>query len=135
MEGVIFTVMGEPKGQPRPKATMRGRRAGVYDPETAKPWKEAVIMEWNRARGRELSGPLAIVVVFTFRPPKSSPNREGYHTQKPDLDNLLKSTMDALTDAGAWKDDTQVAEVLSRKQWGRNAGAHIEINQIKETEK
>lgn len=134
MEGVIFTVMGEPKGQPRPKATMRGRRAGVYDPETAKPWKEAVIMEWNRARGRELAGPLAIVMVFTFRPPKSAPSREGYHTQKPDLDNLLKSTMDALTDAGAWSDDAQVAEVLSRKQWGRNACAHIEIHQIKETE-
>ena len=32
---ISFTVLGDPKGQPRPKAFSRGGHAAVYDPGTA----------------------------------------------------------------------------------------------------
>jgi Holliday junction resolvase RusA-like endonuclease len=56
--------------------------------------------------------------------------RYPHHLCKPDLDNLLKSTMDALTEAGAWKDDCQVCQVADEKRYATGkdtAGAEILI--------
>ena len=39
---------------------------------------------------------------------KSAP---AAHICKPDIDNLAKAVMDALTDAGAWRDDCQIVEL------------------------
>ncbi|MCL2139963.1 MAG: RusA family crossover junction endodeoxyribonuclease [Treponema sp.] len=49
--------------------------------------------------------------------------------KKPDLDNLLKAVMDALTAAGAWKDDAQVRSIKASKHYacGLAAGADVLI--------
>ena len=39
---ISFEVVGLPKAQPRAKATIRGKHAGVYDPGTANDWKTSV---------------------------------------------------------------------------------------------
>lgn len=36
-------------------------------------------------------------------------------TSKPDLDKLTRAVMDALTEAGAWRDDSQVIDLLASK--------------------
>lgn len=51
-----------------------------------------------------------------------------WHTGKPDTDNLLKAVMDALTQLGVWKDDAQVCEVHSLKQYAAEPGAKITIS-------
>jgi len=40
-----------------------------------------------------------------------------YCQAKPDIDNLLKSTMDALSQAGVWRDDAQVVAVVASKRY------------------
>lgn len=66
-----------------------------------------------------LTGPVALEVTFTLPRPKAhyrtgrnshllrdnAPHRPD---RLPDLDKLLRSTMDALTAAGVWADDAQV---------------------------
>ena len=39
------------------------------------------------------------------------------HTQKPDLDNLAKAVLDAITDLQIWKDDSQVWNCTVQKEY------------------
>lgn len=58
-----------------------------------------------------LDGPLIVRMVFTLPKPASAPKRKRtYPDKKPDLSKLVRSTEDALTDAGIWRDDARVIE-------------------------
>lgn len=124
-----LNVIGIPKPQPRVKACRRGNHAGVYTPATAKGWKDLVMIEAAPYAGKQIEGPLSIRFSFTMPRPKAR-RKERFVTTKPDLDNLVKSTMDALTDRAVWRDDSQVAEILARKVYAvgeQSPGAIIEI--------
>jgi len=49
-------------------------------------------------------------VDFVMPRPRSRKN-SIWHTTKPDIDKLLRACLDAGTDAGLWKDDSQVCEI------------------------
>jgi Holliday junction resolvase RusA-like endonuclease len=48
---------------------------------------------------------------------------------KPDTDKLIRSVLDALTGI-VWTDDSQVVEILARKQFGIQPGVDIIIEEI-----
>jgi Holliday junction resolvase RusA-like endonuclease len=99
-------VPGLPKAQPRPRMTLSGH---VYNPDTAKDWKATIKDYFMIYRKPVIINPVVLGVLFFFPRPKRLLNYELYpHTSKPDSDNLLKAVMDAMTDAGVWKDDAQV---------------------------
>ncbi|RMI47719.1 RusA family crossover junction endodeoxyribonuclease [Actinomadura harenae] len=94
----------------------------VESSKKVQPWREAVkfsardvidITGWER-----LDGPVTIHVDFYFDPPKSAPKRRRtwpITRSSGDLDKLLRSTLDALTDAGVMRDDSQVVHIDARK--------------------
>lgn len=125
MISIEFTAWGVPKAQPRAKACIRGNRAGVYDPGTANDWKSivrgAARAQWS---GKAFVGPVRVLLWFYLPRPKSHFTKKGlrtsaphFVTSKPDLDNLEKSVLDALTNISMWKDDAQVAMVTKSKQY------------------
>jgi crossover junction endodeoxyribonuclease RusA len=128
-----FRVDGIPKGQPRPRACIRGARAGIYDPGTADAWRTAIVFAARRhAPAEPLAEAVAITVTFRFPTPKSRRHESpsSWFRGKPDIDNALKVVMDALTDAAYWTDDALVVDVAARKQEtvpGETPGAIIEI--------
>lgn len=71
-----------------------------------------------------LDGPveLRLRLVYPYR--KSEPKRrtkdgaELPHDTRPDLDNLAKGIIDALTTAAVWRDDSQLARMVLSKEWG-----------------
>ena len=142
MKQIEFTVQGTPKGQPRVRACIRGKHAGVYDPGTADEWKRAVrdaaksAMDENAVE--QFETPVRLSVAFYMPRPKSHFNTRGHlkmsamhhHTSKPDLDNLVKATKDALTTAGVWTDDSLVVVCRSLKGYGPNPGASIRIAEV-----
>ena len=61
--------------------------------------------------------------------------REGapkWPTSKPDVDKLLRSTLDALGEAGVWHDDSQVVSVEMGKHYADalSVGARIVIREV-----
>jgi Holliday junction resolvase RusA-like endonuclease len=82
-------------------------------------------------------GPVHVDIVFIFGRPKHHyrTGRNAHllrdtaptlHTHKPDVDKLLRSTFDALTTAGVWKDDAQVAG-LSGDPMKRYSNGHEDL--------
>jgi Holliday junction resolvase RusA-like endonuclease len=133
MPFIAFEVLGEPKSQPRPKAARRGRFIHVYTPATAKKWKGLVASAAKPFLASKLTGPLSLELDFTFLRPKSHYTSKGLftkrapkdHTKKPDVDNLAKAVMDALTDAGLWEDDDQIVSLRVTKKYALSEGVSV----------
>ena len=143
MRSLSFFALGTPVGQPRPRACIRGRHAGVYDPGTADAWKASVASAAKAAwDGRVFDGPLRLTLTIYMPRPKShfrangaiKPSAPLWPTGKPDRDNLEKAILDALTTAGVWKDDSLVCTGATRKIYAmeRVGGASIEIEEMVE---
>jgi len=119
-------VDGIPKAQPRPRMTARGH---AYNPGSADAWKDAVMSAFLPCRcGRTITEPVSLRVKFFLPSPKKGKQEWGHvpHAKKPDLDNLLKAVMDAMTEARIWKDDALVFETQASKwESGRRTGAQI----------
>jgi crossover junction endodeoxyribonuclease RusA len=65
-----------------------------------------------------LTGPLVIRLRYTIKRPVSvSPRVRPYPTVKPDLDNLVKPTQDAITGAGLWRDDALIVSSITSKAY------------------
>src|SRR5690349_17542714 len=136
--------VGDPKGQPRPRAFVRGGKAAVFDPATAEGWKSAVATTCQSLEGRGLDAALMVSLTFYMPRPKSHFGARGLlsrflaslFTRKPDADNLAKAVMDALTAIGVWRDDDQVTDLIVRKRFaapGTAAGCRIQIHELTET--
>ncbi len=142
-----FRALGIPKGQPRPRAFVRGGRAAVYDCGTAEGWKGDVARACSTLEGRGLHQPLAVAITFYMPRPKSHYRSNGalkdaspvfLHDHKPDADNLAKVVLDALTGIRAWLDDDQVCELTVLKRWeqprSESPGCSIRITELMEVE-
>ncbi len=109
-------------GRPRPQGSkVRNRYGGVRDDnaEKLRPWRQSVAYAALQALdGRpRIEGPVAVDVCFTFDRPKSAPrSRRVWPITRSsgDLDKLLRAVLDAMTDAGAWRDDSQVVRLTVR---------------------
>lgn len=76
-------------------------------------WKQSVILA-ARPNGRALVNldcPLIVRYRFTLKRPTSvSVRKRPYPIVRPDWDNLIKGTQDALTEAGIWRDDSLIID-------------------------
>lgn len=133
-----FSVNGIPKGQPRVRAFAgKNGKAGVFDPGTADGWKHLVVYAAEPHRPKNMiEGPVAISVIFLMPRPQWLCKKKtlSLHlvpcTAKPDLDNAIKAMMDALKQAGWFKDDAQVQCLFIEKYYadlGTPPGANVRI--------
>ncbi len=139
---ITFTVQGEPKPQPRPRAFARNMGGGkfaarVYDAGTAEHWKSCVALAAKpHLPPTPLEEPLFVQVDFRMPRPKGHFNSKGelrpaaprYPAGRNDIDNMLKAIFDALTQIGMWRDDGQIVSVQSSKSYAIGSpGAKIQI--------
>lgn len=114
---ITIRVFGRPgpQGSKRFMGVRGGRGVMVESSRAVKPWRDAVKAAAVEAmRGAApLDGPLWVSMVFTMPKPASAPKRRRtWPATKPDLSKLARSTEDALSDGGAWRDDARVVEYL-----------------------
>ena len=122
-----FTVPGLPKAQPRPRMTRTGH---VFTSPSADMWKASIAMCGASLSGMMIDKPVSLSVDMTFPPPKHGHKHrlQLLHTSRPDVDNLLKAIMDAMTGMQIWLDDSFVSKVEATKRYGDQPGAVISIS-------
>jgi Holliday junction resolvase RusA-like endonuclease len=113
-EIVGFTVPGEPKPHPRPRACIRGSHASVYTPKPAQDRKYIIQKYGQAAMGERKPYTGAVMAKLTFVMPrpknliwKTKPMDRIKHTRVGDCDNLAKGVLDALNGV-VYLDDSQV---------------------------
>ena len=97
----------------------RAHHSGVYSA-----WKQGAAAQARAVWGDRpaLVGPVEVRLLVVVRPPQTRRPRAGaareWATRKPDVDNVAKAVLDALTDAGVWGDDAQVVRLVVDRCWG-----------------
>lgn len=99
--------------RPIPKQRPRLSKFAVYTPKKTKDYENLIAYEWKKKyKNLILKGALKIDLLFCFKKAKTC--KKTLHTQRPDIDNLLKSILDGLNKV-AFVDDCQVVEMKSKK--------------------
>lgn len=94
--------------------------------------------------GAMLDGPIQADCYWRFSRPKShfgtgknakvlKSSAPRYHSKKPDRDNLDKAVLDAMTQAGVWRDDARAARGLLEKRYcndGELPGVTIQMREL-----
>lgn len=133
---ISFTIPGKPQPQLRPRFTGRGGYVRTYDPAKCKAAKKiisdvATMTAFDCGLAQPLTGAISVEVIFSMPIPKSVRADTGDpHVKKPDLDNLLKLVLDAITDSGAiWADDSQVVAVSAHKMYSTKPQTYIYVRE------
>ena len=121
-------------GTPAPQGSKRhvGRGILVESSKLVKPWREAV--KWAALSAPEqiaLPGPVAVDIVFHLKRPKSA-KADALPATRPDLDKLIRSTLDGLTEAAVFEDDARVCRLLCEKVYALDGrcGAFIAVSRM-----
>lgn len=130
----------EPVEQARPRATRMGKGIRLYDPKKVTVFKRQLGMLAKQQmldRGLEpFDGPLEVCMEF-YRPVQASISKKeralrllGVHrpTVKPDLDNYIKSTSDALNGI-LWADDNCIVGLVAEKYYTDKPHLVVEVDE------
>ena len=121
-----------PIGSPRPRFRNTGRFVQTYMPTSYTKYKDFIREQMPNAL---LDGELKVTLSFYFKPPKSWSNRKKllaigqYKRTKPDIDNLIKTVLDA-ANKKVWQDDNQIVEISSLKQYAEVPKIIMEVEEV-----
>lgn len=123
-----FFIAGNPKAQPRARASRRGTFIRMYTPDTAKAWQVAVAATAHGTISSPLTGGLKVTLDFVFLRPNSHRLKSGSlksaapktHRTKPDVDNLAKCVLDAMNHI-AYIDDAQIQDLCVNKRYATSS--------------
>lgn len=135
-------------GTPAPQGSKNVNRYGAtYESSIkVKPWREAVKWAVNDQHGQAVqnfdpfSGPVVVELVFTLAKPASAPKRtRTWPARRPDLDKLVRATLDGICESGVIRNDGQVVELTAAKRYPHEGlfaldrpGAWIRITEVAE---
>ena len=132
MKTQIFFVEGTPapQGSKTLIGTKTGRPRMIEGSSTTgrnklKAWRTAVTEALRTTD--PIEGPVHVEINFYM--PHLKNNKTTLHAVKPDIDKLIRATLDAITQSGYWKDDAQVIQITATKERGHPTGAQIIIDQ------
>ncbi|PTJ72049.1 RusA family crossover junction endodeoxyribonuclease [Staphylococcus hyicus] len=126
--------LDKPMGSPRPRFRRAGGFVQTYMPTTYSHHKKFIAEQMPNLQSENQ---LKLTIEFYFPPLKSwskkllSTMLGSYKRTKPDLDNLLKTVLDAGNEK-LWKDDNQIVEIRTFKKYSDTARTVLVINELEE---
>ena len=133
-------------GEPAPQGSKRhvGRGIMIESSKKVKPWREAVKHAIITAQPDvyiPLNGPVSVMISFYLRRPQGHsgtgrnagrlrPSAPEYPAVRPDIDKLVRSTLDALGDVNVFTDDSRVVNLVAFKNYATSSqppGADIVV--------
>ncbi|RIO45036.1 RusA family crossover junction endodeoxyribonuclease [Staphylococcus hyicus] len=121
-------------GSPRPRFRKAGGFVQTYMPTTYSHHKKFIAEQMPNLQSENQ---LKLTIEFYFPPLKSwskkllSTMLGSYKRTKPDLDNLLKTVLDAGNEK-LWKDDNQIVDIRTFKKYSDTARTVLIINELEE---
>jgi Holliday junction resolvase RusA-like endonuclease len=139
---IRLQILGVPAPQGSKSAVNIGGHARLIEGSSTtgrakhKAWRHAVAdaaLETCQDTGPvDPDAPLAVDLDFTMPKPKSRPKKAVWCDRKPDLDKLIRATLDGLTDGGLVAHDSRVVKVTASKRYalpGDPTGAVVTISE------
>lgn len=139
---IAFVAHGIPAPKGSLKGYVRGGRAVIVnDNARTKPWAMCVAYAAAEAMPDGpafVIGPVQVSLVFMLPRPLAQRRRDGsvrpsaglYSSKKPDIDKLTRTVLDALTVAGVWLDDGQVARLNVEKVYSDVTGVSVAVEKV-----
>lgn len=131
---LVFWVQGTPVQQGSKTAFVIKGRAVMTDQnhKKLKPWRALVTAAAVAASvGRpQFLGPLAVTLDFYM--PRGVSVKRARPSVTPDIDKLVRSVLDGITDSGVWGDDALVVSLTANEFYAdeRPPGVRVQINTI-----
>ena len=135
---LFFNFDIEPVPQLRPRVSSRGGYVRVYDPPKVKQFKSLLrSLAVHQYARPPLLGPLSVSLTF-YRPVQKSISQsererrlsnESKPVVKPDTDNYIKSTLDALNGI-LWHDDSQIVKISGEKRYSDNPRITVSVKPV-----
>lgn len=135
---LCFTFEIEPIPQLRPRTSARGGHVRVYDPPKVKQFKSILHnLVTEQYKKDPLTGALSVSLLF-YRPVQRSLSNVERQRRllnqhkpvvKPDTDNYIKSTLDAMNGV-LWEDDSQIVKLKAEKRYGERGKIIITVTQL-----
>lgn len=131
---VSLILRDPPQAQGRPRFCSRGSRAFVFDPhKDKKSWCKLQLSE--QYKGDTIDAPMHVNITFNMPIPKSTSKKKRLemiednikHIKKPDLDNLVKFTLDCMNNI-IFRDDSQIYRLNIDKKYSESPGTEINIS-------
>lgn len=139
---IDFYVMGTPVAMPRPRVVRTpSGKTRTYNSSKSTTYKQMIKIHaknaMNKAHKSMTEQPLKMELTFLFKPPKSYSKKkllavtkgELRYTKLPDADNLAKTVMDGLNRV-LYKDDSQIVELVVKKEYGLEDGLKIKVEEL-----
>ena len=130
---------GKAKGKGRPRFTKKGRFITTYTPKETKDYEKGIKNAVLRAIKDEDDNlyykKLKMAIKVIYEPIKSISKKKRneligtYYDKKPDIDNIIKSIMDALNKV-VYEDDKQIVQLIAEKFYGEQDKIIIEIEEV-----
>lgn len=131
---ITFSIGGVPKPQPRPRLS----KYGVFDPanQFKKTYEAEIRKQLPAGFYKDSNMILGINATFYMKIPQYAIKKKmmeksenSYHTNVPDIDNLIKLMLDCLNEI-AFPDDRQIAKICCEKRYSANPRTEIKITRL-----
>lgn len=141
MSKIKFTIPLIPKAQMRPRSCIIGGHASIYKASEQRQSEEQLMQLLEKYKPEKpMEGALSIIIKAFLPIPSSKPewlkkaSNECliYPIVRPDIDNLIKFSLDIMGAMCYFNDDSQVVKIIAEKYYSVSPRWEISLKEIKQ---